>query len=83
MRQLASLVFIGSSLVAFGCAKNAGPNVDTAEGALDSQEGVESEGNVMMAFTDGADVTSLAAPTPDQIAGRIAANVVLRWGPAS
>ena len=82
MRQLASLVFIGSSLVAFGCAKQSSGNVDTAAGALDSSDSVESEGNVMMALTDGADATALTGPTADQVAARIAANVGTRWLPA-
>lgn len=81
MRQLASLVFIGSVLV--GCAKQGAGNVDTAEAALDSQQGVESEGNVMMALTDGADMTGVTGLTTDQAAGRILANVALRWIPSS
>ncbi len=83
MRTLASLVFIGSTLLV-GCAKNS-TNVDSASAAIDSQESVESEGNVMMAMTDGADGMALVAPalpTPDQVAARIAANVALRWNPA-
>src|SRR6266850_3920339 len=83
MRQLATLVFIGSSLVAFGCAKQGSSNIDTAQGALDSQEGVESEGNMMMALTDGADVAGVTALTTDQAAGRIVANIALRWVPSS
>lgn len=82
MRQLASLGFIGMSLLAVGCAKQSSGNVDTAQGALDSSDSVESEGNVMMALTDGADVTALTAVTSDQVAARIAANVSLRWNPS-
>lgn len=82
MRHLASLGFIGMSLLAVGCAKQSSGNVDTAAGALDSSDSVESEGNVMMALTDGADATGLVAATSDQVAARIAANVATRWNPS-
>ncbi|MGE5181969.1 MAG: hypothetical protein ACM31C_07895, partial [Acidobacteriota bacterium] len=46
-------------------------------------DAVESEGNVMMAVTDGADAAGLVGPlTADQVAARIAANVALRWQPS-
>ena len=82
MRYLASLGFVGMSLVAFGCASKGSPNIDTAAGAIDSSNSVESEGNVMMALTDGADVAGVVALTSDQAAARIAANVALRWNPS-
>lgn len=83
MRTLASLVLIGSTALV-GCARNSA-NTDSAAAALDSQESVESEGNVMMAVADGADgmaLTAPALPTADQVASRIAANVALRWNPS-
>ncbi len=82
MRKLASLVFIGSTLV--GCAHNS-TNTDSASAAIDNSQAVESEGNVMMAVTDGADGAAFqgpALPTPEQVAQHIAATVPLRWLPA-
>jgi hypothetical protein len=83
MRTLSSLVLFGSSLVAAGCARQASPDLDSAAAAVDSSDSVESEGNVMMAVTDGADMTVQGAVTSDQVALRIAANVALRWQPSS
>jgi hypothetical protein len=79
MRQLTMFVLLGSSLIA--CARN-GANVDSAESAVDSQESVEDEGNVMMASVDGADMSALTALTGDQVAARIALNAQTRWNPA-
>ena len=76
MRQLASLVLIGSSFLV-GCAKNA-TSTDSAASTIDSSDAVESEGNMMMALTDGAD-QAVAAYTADQVAAKIAANVGTRW----
>lgn len=82
MRQLASLVLLGSSLLAAGCLGGRGGNVDSAESAIDSSEGVSAEGNVMMALVDGADMSSVTALTADDAAARIAANVATRWQPS-
>jgi hypothetical protein len=79
MRQLTMFVLLGSSLIA--CARNSGGNVDSAESAVDSSDSVESEGNVMMASVDGADMTALAAPTSVDVAARIALNAQTRWTP--
>jgi hypothetical protein len=82
MRTLATLVLVGFTTV--GCAKNSA-NEDSAAAAIDSSSSVESEGNVMMAVSDGADGMALQAPalpTPEQVAQRIAANVPLRWSPS-
>ena len=81
MRNLASLVLLGSSLVA--CAKQSSPDLDSAAAAVDSSNSVEAEGNVMMAVTDGADQAFVGALTADQVAVRVAANVALRWIPSS
>jgi hypothetical protein len=81
MRKLASLVFVGS-LAVTGCMRNNSPDLDSAEASIDSSNSVESEGNVMMSVTDGADMAGLAALTSDAVALRIAANVALRWSPA-
>jgi hypothetical protein len=80
MRKLIAFVLLGTSLVA--CMRNRGDEVESAESALDSQESVEAEGNVMMAVIDGADMAGVAPATPDQIAARLAANVALRWQPS-
>ena len=80
MRQLTLFVLLGSSLVA--CARNSGGNVDSAQSALDSSDSVESEGTVMMASVDGADMTALTALTGDQVAARIALNAQTRWTPS-
>jgi hypothetical protein len=80
MRHLTLFVLLGSSLVA--CARNSGTNVDSAESAVDSSDTVESEGNVMMASVDGADMTALTALTGDQVAANIAAHAQTRWSPA-
>ena len=81
MRQL-SLVLLGSSLLAAGCVNRGTGNVDSAESAIDSSDGVSAEGNVMMAAVDGADMTGLVALTGDQVAAKIAANVAARWNPS-
>ena len=81
MRKLASLVVVGSSLVA--CARNSSPDLDSAAAAVDSSNSVEAEGNMMMAVTDGADQAFVGALTADQVALRVAANVALRWIPSS
>lgn len=80
MRQLTMFVLLGSSLIA--CARNSGGNVDSAASAVDSSESVESEGTVMMASVDGADMTALTALTGDQVAAKIAANAQTRWTPS-
>ena len=80
MRSLPVFVLLGSSL--FACARNSGTNVDSAESALDSSDSVESEGNLMMASVDGADMTALTALTGDQVAAHIAANAPARFTPA-
>jgi len=80
MRQLFAFVLLGSSLVA--CMRNRDGELETAESALDSVDSVEAEGNVMMSVIDGADGSGIAPATPDQVAGRIAANVASRWQPS-
>ncbi|HSN26970.1 MAG TPA: hypothetical protein VLT45_11805 [Kofleriaceae bacterium] len=80
MRQLPVFVLLGSSL--FACARNSGTNVDSAESAVDSSDSVESEGNLMMASVDGADMSGLTALTGDQVAAHIAANAPARFTPA-
>jgi hypothetical protein len=74
---------LGSSLVAGGCARKDSVDLDSAAAAVDSSDGVDNEGNVMMAVTDGADMAFQGAITADQAATRIAANVALRWIPSS
>lgn len=82
MRQL-SLVLLGSSLLVAGCVNRGGTaNIDSAESAVDSSDGVRAEGNVMMAVVDGADASGLTALTGDQVAAKIAANVSARWNPS-
>ncbi len=71
------------ALVLVGCMNRGGTSLDTAEGAIESSDSTEAEGNVMMATVDGADATGLVAATPEQIALRIATNVAVRWNPSS
>lgn len=83
MRQLATLAALSSSLLVAACAKDAATS-DSADAIVDSSDGVEAEGNMMMAVADGADGAAFAAPvTADDAAARIAANVALRWQPSS
>jgi len=65
-----------------GCLNRSTADLDSAASAVESSDSTEAEGNVMMAAVDGADATGLVAPTPDQVALRIAANVALRWNPS-
>jgi len=79
MTKLSTALLLATSLVA--CARNQdGDNLDNAESALDSQESVEAEGNVMMSALEDADM-QLLAPTADQVAARIAANITARNTP--
>jgi hypothetical protein len=78
MRKLTSLVLFGS--LAACAQKSNGTGVDTAASAVDSSESTEAEGNLMMAAVDGSDQVALTAPTADQIAAKIVANVGLRFG---
>lgn len=83
MKQLTSIALIGSSLLFSACLdRNRGGDPDTAEAAVDSSDHAETEGNLMMAAIDGADMTSASALTSDEAAVRIAANVALRWNPS-
>jgi hypothetical protein len=75
MRKLTSLVLFGS----LAACVHRGDGVDTAEGAVDSSESTEAEGNLMMSSVDGADATAAAPLTSDQLAARIAANIGPRW----
>ena len=84
MKHPLANVVLGLSLLAgTGCLQHGdGTDTDTAEGAVESAETAESEGNVMMAAVDGADMAAGLAPaTSDQIAARVAANLVARWNP--
>ncbi len=80
MSKLASLVLLG--FVATGCHTSS-PNEDSASAAIDSSNSVESEGNVMMAVSDGVDQAMAGPPTSAQVAAYIAANLPLRWSPSS
>jgi hypothetical protein len=78
MRHITTIVLLGSSLVA--CMnRGGGTDVDSAESAIDSSDSVGSEGDLMAAAVDGAEVTGLLPVTADQIAIRVAANVAVRW----
>lgn len=84
MLNRCSLAVLATSLLTGACLHR-GDDVtaDSAASAIDSSESTEAEGNVVMAAVDGADVVGLAAATPEQVATRIAANVVARWSPTS
>jgi hypothetical protein len=90
MRNLATLAFLGTSLVATACARNnTSDDPDSPAAAVDSEESTEAEGNVMMASVDGADQGATAnvagaAGAQLTVAGVIAqitANVAARWSP--
>ena len=85
MRILAPIL-LGTSLLAIGCTANsASTGQDSVSSALDSQEGTEDEGNVMMATTEGANgsATINGPVVATDVAARIAANVALRWSPST
>ncbi len=70
-------------VTAAGCMKSASDSDDTAASAIDSSDATQSEGNMMMASVDGADMTSVTALTAADVTARIAANAMTRWTPAS
>jgi hypothetical protein len=80
LTKLSTSLLLATSLVA--CMRGERDDLDSAESALDSQESVEAEGNVMMASLDGADATSLVPATADEVAARVAANVNARFAPS-
>jgi len=78
-RKLSSLVLL-SSLTAVGCMKSdGGSSLDSAADAVDSSDSVAAEGNVMMAFTDGADGQSLTAIDAPTVIANMKTNIPLRW----
>ena len=78
MRHLPAIVLVGFSLVA--CMnRGQGPNVDSAESAVDSSDSVGSESDLLVATMDGSETTGALPVTGDQIAVRIAANIATRW----
>jgi hypothetical protein len=77
MRNFLAFVLLGTSLVA--CVRR-GDDTESAESALDSADSVDTEGNLMMATMDGADMAATGL-TADDVATRIAANVANRWQP--
>lgn len=63
-----------------GCTRgDKSDSSDTAESAIDSEESVSSEGDVMAANMDGANVQSLAPLTGVQLAAAVAANINAKW----
>jgi hypothetical protein len=78
MKHLALILLSSSSLVA--CARDkATGDADSAPAAVDSQEAVSDESDMMIASVDGTSSSGLTAATGDQIAATIAANVAARW----
>ena len=70
------------SLVTGACVRSSSTDsVDSAGAAVDSQEAVSDEGDVMIATIDGADAgaTPTVAVTATQASATIAANVASRW----
>jgi hypothetical protein len=81
MRSFTSLVLLGSSLTLTACAaKTDTSNADSAETAIDSADSASSEGNLMMAATDGSDQSSL---TGASVSARVAVNLSTRFTPPS
>jgi hypothetical protein len=87
MRTTLACLLIGSSLLAVGCMSNSASGPDSVAAAVDSQEGTEDEGNMMMATTEGADGAVAAGPgaplLATDVAATIAANVATRWSPST
>jgi hypothetical protein len=78
MKNIALLLLSSGSLI--GCMRGGSTdNVDSASAAVDSQEGVSDESDIMIASVDGSSPTGLAAATGEQIAATISANVAARW----
>jgi hypothetical protein len=83
MRNFTSLVLLGSSLTFAACASNgdAGTSTDDSpETAIDSADSTSSEGNMMMAATDGSDRSSLTALS---VSAQVSANLGARFTPSS
>ena len=81
MKHLAHVAF-GLSLLTGCLDRGGGADTDTAESAVESAETAESQGNVMMTALDGADMAiGLQPATPEQVAQRVAANLIARWNP--
>jgi hypothetical protein len=73
----ASSVLLSTSLIA--CMRGDSDSLDTAASAVDSQESVSDESDLMVSAVDGASATGLAPLTGDQVAATIAANISARW----
>jgi len=95
MRNVSTLILLGTSLVATACtnsgntASTASTDPDSPAAALDSEQSTEAEGNLMMASVDGAnmsgvtpDVSGVTSLTVAQIVQAISANAAARWNPA-
>lgn len=78
MKNIALLLLSSGSLI--GCMRGGSTdNVDSASAAVDSQESVSDESDIMIASVDGSTPSGIAALEADQIAATIAANVAGRW----
>jgi hypothetical protein len=82
MRNLTSIVLLGSSLLLGACMNKGDGDIDSASDAVDSSDSTQAEGNVMMAAVDGSSTQGLAAVTDVQVAAAISANVGTRMLPA-
>jgi hypothetical protein len=85
MRSFTSLLALGSSLLGSSliaaCATTATTSSDdSAETAIDSADSTSSEGNMMMAATDGSDRSSFTAIS---VSAQVSANLGARFTPAS
>jgi hypothetical protein len=81
MRSFTSLVLLGSSLTFAACAASTETsNDDSAESAIDSADSASSEGDLMMAITDGSDQSPL---TGASVTAQVAVNLGARFQPPS
>ena len=81
MRTFTSLVLLGSSLTFAACGTSSGTSSDdSAETAIDSAESASSEGNMMMAATDGSEQSSA---TSASVTAQVAVNLNTRFTPSS
>ncbi|HEY3806018.1 MAG TPA: hypothetical protein VGL61_25595 [Kofleriaceae bacterium] len=78
MKKLVLLVLSTSSLI--GCMRGGSSDgEDSAPAAVDSEEAVSSESDLLIANVDGASPAGMAAPDAATVSATITANVTARW----
>src|SRR3954468_12828030 len=83
MRSFPSILLLGSSLVVTACAASGdATSDDSAESAADSADAASAEGNMMMAATEGSNLSAVEL-TAEIVAGNVAANLSARFQPST